>query len=90
MSPNNCCPSRITTDGVEPQFTTVSFPAGSEGPLTLEIQYSVPPDDTVEPDENFTVVATIQRPEIALFRVGPEWQSTDSVVFTILDDDGQL
>ncbi len=81
-----------TTDGVEPQFATVSFPAGSRGPLNLTIQYNVPPDDAVEPDDSFTVEAT----GIAVFQVGSTWQSrrlsllTDSAVFTILNDDGQL
>ncbi len=75
-----------STDGVEPKFATVSFPAGSRGPLNLTIQYNVPPDDTVEPHENFTVQATGN----AVFQVGSTWQSTDSAVFTILNDDGQL
>ncbi len=71
---------------MEPQFATVSFPAGSRGPLNLTVQYNVPPDDTVEPDENFTVKAT----GIAVFQVGFTLQSTDSAIFTILNDDGQL
>ncbi len=73
------------TDGVEPKFATESFPAGSRGPLNLTIQYNVPPDDTVEPDEIFIVEAA----GLAVFIVGSTWQLTDLATFTILDD-GQL
>ncbi len=71
---------------MEPQFDTVSFPAGSRGPLNLTIPYNVTPDNTVEPDEDFIVLAT----GIAVFQVGSTWESTDTAMFTILNDDGQL
>ncbi len=83
---NNIVVPLCATDGVEPQFVRVSFPAGSRGPLNMTIEYNVPLDHTVEPDENFIAEATGN----AVFQVGSTWQSTDSAVFTILNDDGQL
>ncbi len=78
---------------MEPSFASISFYAGTAGPLTSVIEYSVPPDDTVEPDEAFMVEAEILQPEIALFGVdagGSEGQPRVLANFSIFNDDGQL
>ncbi len=76
---------------MEPSFTSVSFSAGTVGPLTSVIEYIVPPDDTVEPDEFFVVEAEILQPEIALFGgAGGSGQPRVLAWFIIVNDDGQL
>ncbi len=74
-----------TTDGVEPSSTTVTFPAGTKGPMTREVEYCVPPDDVVEDDiQFFVVMATILQPQFGLF---DDEGSTTIRIFDILDDD---
>ncbi len=72
----------FTTDGVEPTSTTVTFPAGTKGPMTREVEYCVPPNDVVEDDiQFFAVEATILQPQFGLF------DDEAFRIFHILDDD---
>ncbi len=70
------------TDGVEPSNTTVTFPAGTKGPMTKHVGYSDPLRHDVE---DFAVEATILQPQFGLFDDEGDYSDTAVSVFYIPD-----
>ncbi len=86
-----------TTAMIEPIFQSLLFAAGtSPGDAGSEqtVPYTVPDDNTPGGDSIFNVQATIQQPAFGLFDLDDitsptdVGQAIDSIVFTVVEDDG--
>ncbi len=82
-----------TTAGISPTAQNVIFTAGTTGPSSQEVEFTVPNDNIPGGDSIFNVEARILQPASGLFDLDDITEATDvgqaidSIVFTVVDDD---